>query len=62
MTSRNLCFKLMKEDLKRRTWTLAITILGLLFSILVPVALKCSEYAERYGADPMAPVSSAQHR
>ena len=62
MTSRNLCFKLMKEDLKRRTWTLAITILGLLFSILVPVALKCSEYAERYGADPMAPVSSAQYR
>lgn len=46
MTSRNLCFKLMKEDLKRRVWTIALTILGLLFTILIPTAVKCSEYIE----------------
>ncbi len=46
MTSRNLYFKLMQEDLKRRIWTAALTILGILFTLLVPVAVKCSEYAE----------------
>lgn len=36
----------MKEDLKRRVWTIALTILGLLFTILIPTAIKCSEYIE----------------
>lgn len=49
MTSRNLCFKLMKEDLKRRVWTIAMTILGLLFTILIPTAVTCSEYMENVG-------------
>ncbi len=46
MTSKNLCFKLMKEDLKRRVWTIALTILGLVFTILIPTAIKCSEFME----------------
>lgn len=46
MTSKSLCFKLMKEDLKRRVWVLALTILGLVFTILVPTAIKCSEFME----------------
>ncbi len=49
MTSKNLCFKLMKEDLKRRIWVFALTILGLTFTILVPTAIKCSEFAEEAG-------------
>lgn len=36
----------MLEDLKRRVWTIAVTVLALMFSILVPVAIKCSEYAD----------------
>lgn len=47
MTSRNLYFKLMLEDLKRRVWTIALTILSMMFSILIPVAIKCSEYTEK---------------
>lgn len=46
MTSRSLYFKLMLEDLKRRVWTIALTLLAMMFSILVPVAIKCSEYAD----------------
>ncbi len=49
MTSKNLCFKLMVEDLKRRVWTIALTILGLVFTLLVPMALKCSEFIEEKG-------------
>ncbi len=44
MTSRSLCFKLMREDLKRRVWTIALSVLGLVFTLLVPVALKSSAY------------------
>lgn len=47
MTSKSLCFKLMKEDLKRRMWVLALTLLGLVFTILVPTAIKCSEFMEK---------------
>lgn len=46
MTSKSLCFKLMKEDLKRRVWTIALTALGLTFTLLVPVALKSSSYLD----------------
>lgn len=37
MTSKNLCFKLMKEDAKRRIWLIALLFLGLFFSIVIPV-------------------------
>ena len=37
MTSKNLCFKLMKEDLKRRIWTVALLMLTLFFCIVIPV-------------------------
>lgn len=37
MTSRNLCFKLMKEDVKRRVWNIVLLCLVLLFSLVVPV-------------------------
>ncbi len=46
MTSKNLCFKLMKEDVKRRAWTIALTVLGLVFTILVPVAIKSGEFRD----------------
>lgn len=47
MTSKSLCFKLMKEDLKRRMWTIALTALGLVFTLVVPMALKSSSYMDR---------------
>ncbi len=47
MTSKNLCFKLMKEDLKRRVWTIAWSILSMLFALVVPVALMCSDFSKR---------------
>lgn len=37
MTSKNLCFKLMKEDMKRRAWNIALLCLVLLFALVVPV-------------------------
>lgn len=37
MTSKNLCFKLMKEDMKRRIWNAAILFLAFLFCIVIPV-------------------------
>ena len=46
MTSRSLCFKLMREDLKRRVWTIALTILSFLFTLLVPAALKSGSYLD----------------
>ena len=36
MTSRNLFFKLMKEDFKRRLWV--VTLIGLVCFFLYPVA------------------------
>lgn len=47
MTSKSLCFKLMREDIKRRVWTVALTILGLVFALLVPVALNSSSYMDQ---------------
>ena len=47
MTSKSLCFKLMREDLKRRMWTIALTVLGFVFTLLVPVALRSSAYLDR---------------
>ena len=47
MTSKSLCFKLMREDLKRRMWTIALTVLGFVFTLLVPVALKSSAYLDQ---------------
>lgn len=49
MTSKNLSFKLMAEDLKRRVWTIALTVLALIFAQIFPIAVKCSEYAEQAG-------------
>lgn len=46
MTSKNLCFKLMREDVKRRSWTIALTVLGFVFTILIPVAIKCGELTD----------------
>lgn len=37
MTSKNLCFNLMKEDLKRRIWTVALLMLTFFFCIVIPV-------------------------
>ncbi len=37
MTSKNLCFKLMREDLKRRIWTVALLMLTFFFCIVIPV-------------------------
>ena len=37
MTSKNLCFNLMKEDLKRRVWTVALLMLAFFFGIVIPV-------------------------
>lgn len=50
MTSKNLCFKLMQEDLKRRVWAIALAVLGFLFTLLVPVAMECDNYLERIGS------------
>ncbi len=47
MTSRSLCFNLMKEDLKRRVWTMALTILSLVFTLLVPTAIRSSAYLDQ---------------
>lgn len=46
MTSKNLYFKLMAEDLKRRVWTIALTVLALIFAQIFPIAVKCSEFAD----------------
>ncbi len=45
MTSRNLCFKLMREDLKRRLWTVAFSIVSMVFALVVPVAMQCSNFS-----------------
>ena len=47
MTSKSLCFKLMREDIKRRVWTVALTVLGLIFTLLVPVAISSSSYMDQ---------------
>ena len=47
MTSRNLCFKLMREDLKRRLWTVAWSIVSMVFSLIVPIAVNCSNFTRK---------------
>ncbi len=47
MTSRNLYFNLMKEDLKRRVWTIALTALSLVFTLLVPTAIRSGAYLDQ---------------
>ena len=42
MTSKNLFFKLMKEDFKTRVWTLAISILIFFFTLIVATAMMIS--------------------
>ena len=39
MTSRSLFFKLQREDLKRRVWAIALSILGFFFSLPINLAL-----------------------
>lgn len=46
MTSKNLCFKLMKEDLKRRVWTIALLILTFFFSVIIPLFMTVSERSD----------------
>ncbi|MEG2350455.1 MAG: DUF6449 domain-containing protein [Hungatella sp.] len=53
MTSKNLCFKLMIEDLKRRIWTMALLLLGFFFSIVVPIAYAGSIPLEDYSSHGM---------
>ncbi len=48
MTSRNLFFKLAKEDLKRRVWLAALAFLTFFFGIPVNLALGLSNIKERY--------------
>ena len=38
MTSRNLFFKLMKEDLKRRLWAIGFSVLALFFAMPMAAA------------------------
>lgn len=47
MTSKSLCFKLMKEDMKRRVWAVALSVLSLVFTLVVPVAMKSSQYLDQ---------------
>ncbi len=44
MTSKNLCFKIMLEDLKRRVWVIAWSILSVVFWLAVPAALECNNF------------------
>lgn len=46
MTSKSLFFNMMKEDMKRRLWTIALTFLAFFFSFPVWVALRLSDYTE----------------
>ncbi len=47
MTSKNLFFNLMKEDAKRRLWTIALAFLAFFFSFPVRNALVVSEYLKQ---------------
>lgn len=48
MTSKNLCFKLMKEDGKRRIWTISLLFLTFFFSIVIPIIFAVSEPAHNF--------------
>lgn len=58
MTSKNLFFKLLKEDFKQRVWSFTITILILFFSLPVATATIISSYDQSISGitfDPMLP-------
>ncbi len=44
MILKNLFFKLQKEDLKRRIWTLALIIIGMLFILPIQCAIRVDRY------------------
>lgn len=48
MISKNLCFKLMKEDGKRRIWTISLLFLTFFFSIVLPIIFAVSEPANTF--------------
>ena len=48
MTSKNLFFKLIKEEWKRKLWLAALSLLTFFFAFPVGIALKLSSSAERY--------------
>ena len=48
MTSRNLFFKLMKEDLKRRRWAIGFSVLALFFAMPMAAAMGIGEIGNQY--------------
>lgn len=48
MTSRNLFFKLMKEDLKRRLWAIGFSVLALFFAMPMAAAMGIGEIGNQY--------------
>lgn len=48
MTSKNLFFKLMREDLKQKLWAVGLAFLAFFFSMPVIAAMRVSELKERY--------------
>lgn len=48
MTSKNLSFKLMKEDTKRRIWLISLLALSFFFGVIVPMMFQISVSAENF--------------
>ena len=48
MTSRNLFFKLMREDLKRRIWALGLAFLSFFFGMPVAADMGASSISQSY--------------
>ena len=48
MTSRNLFFKLMKEDLKRKLWAIALSFLAFFFWMPVMAAMRITDLHQQY--------------
>ena len=48
MTSKNLFFKLMREDLKRRIWALGLAFLSFFFGMPVAAAMGASSISQSY--------------
>jgi ABC-2 type transport system permease protein len=48
MTSKNLFFKLLKEDLKRRIWTIALSVLAFFLFLTVALAINIGNYDPDY--------------
>ncbi len=48
MTSKNLFFKLQKEDLKRRIWTIALSVLAFFLFLTVALAISIGNYDTTY--------------